>query len=591
MKKSNNRVASAFVALQILIALSLAIWSCKYPNDPAKGNSSPETRLSNVPPNDTIAQYIEQNVFPELTVSWVGDDPDGYVIAFKYKWTTFVNNQQFSVSQPTTILNLTRSGWENIVAVKGTPASIFKIYNFLATLNAATDEALIGLIGDSLNTKRPFAVPYKTGAVATDSIVGLDRLVQQTPTTGTFIFDSPINRNLHRFEVSSIDNNNGIDATPAVVNFWTLQSPGSVCLIDQVPGAGSLVIRYATEIFPGLRFAFRSLDPNNTNDIRFSWAVDDSTRWTDWSPDGFAYVTASMFNSVTSGTHRFFVRAQNRWGVISPIAATNFTVVVPKFEEDGYVPRILVINGTPHSNLAVSTAGVDTNAMRAFYSQVLDSIGKAGKYDFYTIATTRTFPPDSILGRYSLVIYGIESSLPGPLQGGGNFIFSTSPRQQSMRNYLRVGGKFIFIGVPNVGVAVSSWADFSYEVLHILRPPQFPFLQNNSRDFAGSKGRSGYPSVPLDASKIPAAADSGATLRLISLNAPYSFAETIGLFDSQVNNPLFEDMPLGVRFLAPVPVPPAKATYSTVYFGFPLYFGQRTAVIQTMRKALSDCNE
>ncbi len=591
MKKSNHAAASIFVVLQILAALSLAVWSCKYPDEPAKGNTIPETRLSNVPPNDTIARYIEQNVFPELTVSWVGDDPDGYVIGFRYRWTTFVNNQQFSVSPPTTILNLTKRGWENIIAVKGSPASLFIVYNFLATLNAVTDEELIDRIGDSLSTKRTFAIPYKTGIVATDSIVGLDRLTQQTPTTGTFIFDSPVNRNLHRFEVSSIDNNDGVDATPAIVNFWTLQSPGSICVIDQVPAPNSLVIRHATEAFPGLRFAFRSLDPNNTNDLRFSWAVDDSTRWSPWSPDGFTFVTASMFTTVRSGTHRFFVRAQNRWGVISPIAAANFTVLIPKFEEDGYQPRILVINGTPHSNLAVSTSGVDTNALRSFYSQVLDSLGKAGKYDFYTIATTRTFPADSILGAYSLVIYGIETPLPGPAQGGGNFTFSTSPRQQAVKNYLRVGGKFIFIGVPNVNASVSSWSDFSNEVLHILRPPEFPFLQNNARDFAGSKGRTGYPSVALDPSKIPASVDSGATLRFISLNAPYSFAETIGLFDSQVNNPLFEDLPVGIRFLAPPPVPPARATYSTIYFGFPLYFGQRSAVIQTLRKAFSDCNE
>ncbi len=577
-----------FSAACAAVGLSLFIATCKYPNEPAKENTVPQTRLANIPANDTLAQYINLNAFPELSLSWIGDDPDGYITAYRFRWTDYIGGQQSGSTGWTTILNISRDGWENVLAVKGNPASIFDIYNYLVTLGP-NDTSIVRIIGDSLFTQRPFAVPYKGGVVATDSLIGLDRQVLQTPTTGTFIFNSPVDSNLHRFEVLSIDNKDAEDPTPAVVNLWTLVSPGSVVLIDSIPPANSLCIRHATDRFRGLRFIYRSLDPNNTNDLTFSWSVDDTVSWSPWSQDVFAYVTASSFKPIASGTHIFYARAQNRWGVISPIVSRSFSAVVPDFDDPNYVQRILVINGTPHTNTAVSITAIDTNKVRAFFSEVLDSIGKANKYDFFTIATPRLpadrFPTDVIFGKYSLVIYLLETPLP--ILGSGIYKLDAD-KQAYINRYLTAGGNVIISGIPDILKAFNNYDLFAQTVLHIYPPSIIPLVQNNARDFGGVFGRLGYPSVLLDPAKITFSADSGAAFKFIAANFPLGFGETISTFDSYSNNPLFEGLPLGVRFQAPDPVPPARRTYSIVYFGWPTYFGLKSSVIESFRKAVSD---
>ncbi len=582
------RIASAVVVLSVFFL------TCKYPNEPVKANTPPDTRLSNVPPNDTIAQYIQRNTFPELTLSWVGDDPDGYVIAYKYRWTDYVG--QVSTVRPwTTFLNLTKPGWENVIEVRGTPGSIIRIYDFLATLSQSDpeDTSLIRIIGNSLATNRPFPVPYRTGIVPTDSITGVSRLILQTPTTGTFIFYSPVDSNKHKFEVLSIDNNDAPDPTPAVVFFWTLVSPGSVVVIDVVPAANSLAIRRATERWPGLRFQYRSLDPNNTNDLTFSWAVDDtssSTRWSPWSFDNFADVTASSFSPIESGTHRFFVRARNRWGVISPIRSATFSAIIPDFDSPTYQQRILVVNATPPLGIPGAVVyALDTAAVRSYWSEILDSLQKAGKYDVLQLAPSpqTRFPNTVTLGKYSLVIYSAEAKLP-ILGAAAQYKFDAA----TMDLYLQVGGKLIISGIPDPQRAISVFATFA-RIAHFQPPSQqVPFIMNTQRDFRGAKGRLGYPDVPLDPARVPQAADSGATLRYIALNFPAGFGESINTFDSNTNDPFFENLPLGVRFLAPPPTEAGeRATYSVVYFGFPLYYGQKSTVIQSMRKAIRDVNE
>lgn len=586
MKKYSFNLPGLLFLLGLVSVVSLSLVTCKYPNDPAKGNTVPDTRLANVPANDTLAVYINQNAFPEIQLSWIGDDPDGYIVGYRYRWTDFINGQPTNVTPWATILNLTRSGWENVIEVRGTPASIFNIYNFLATLGP-TDTALVRIIGDSLFTQRTFIVPYKTGPVPTDSIRGTSRIVLQTPTTGTFIFNSPVDSNLHRFEVAAIDNNDEVDPSPALTNFWTLVSPSAVVLIDAVPPANSLVIRNATERFPGLRFQFRSLDPNNLFDIRFSWAVDDTTNWSPWQEENFAYVTASSFVPIQSGTHRFYVRARNRWGVVSAPRDTAFTAVVPDFDSPGYQQRILIINGVPHTNSAVSTTALDSNRVKAFYSELLDSAGKAGRYDFYNLSTTPStgrFPDDVIFGRYSLVVYAVDVRIP--ILGGAFYQVNTT-RLAYISRYMLVGGKVIVSGIPDARQAMSNYDVFMPNFMHVAPTTFIPYMLNTAPDFKGGKGRLGYPNVDLDTSKVP---PGQLGLSNINLSFPWGFGQDIYRFDSVTDDPTFENLPVGVRYQAP-PAPPEQETFSTVYFGFPLYFGQKSQAIAAIRKAILDVNE
>ncbi|HLX13206.1 MAG TPA: hypothetical protein VKS81_10380, partial [Bacteroidota bacterium] len=73
---------STIALLTILVCGAMCSLSCFRGSGVVNTDIPPITRLANVPPPDTI--ITAQN--PRLTLSWVGDDPDGYVVAFKYRW-------------------------------------------------------------------------------------------------------------------------------------------------------------------------------------------------------------------------------------------------------------------------------------------------------------------------------------------------------------------------------------------------------------------------------------------------------------------------------------------------------------------------
>ncbi len=572
----------AFIA--VFLSALLVAWSCEFPKGPSLGNTPPRTRLANVPANDTIAQYIRLGATPEVTLFWLGDDPDGFVIAYKYRWTE-ISRLAITTKPWTTILNVSTLGGapiERPILVKGAPQSLFAIYNLVTTLDPVRDSSLVRILGDSLATQRPFLVPYRTGVVPGDSLCGANVQVNETPTKGTFIFDSPLDSNMHRFEVASIDNKDAEDPAPAMVNFWTLRSPQPIVVINAVPPPDQYAIRYVTETFAGLPFAFSTLDPS-TFDQEYSWSVDDTVNWSLWSQDGTAYVTASSFDPIASGTHTFHVKARNRWGAVSAIVSRQFTAFVPAFDDPSYPRRTLIISNDVNGN---GTPGKpDTNQVKSFYTELMDSVGRSGHFDVW-ISSGRiqnVFPSREMLGNYSSLLILIEQTLP--ILGPDRALRLQADTAGPIGRYLGVGGKLIISGPPDGRKQIVSLNDaFFNSILHTA-----PILaKNTALDFIGAFGQLGYPDLLLDASKIQP--DSGGALRNIELNFPRSFAQTIFLFNSKSNGQ-FENLPVGIRFLAPPPVPPARATYSVVYFGFPLYYAQKSAAIQTLRQAFVDIND
>ena len=594
----NRRRAYALAAGAVIVAVVLlsGIWSCKNPVGAPHPNTYPETRLANVPANDTIAIYIRLGAVPQQTLYWVGDDPDGYIIAYRYRWTDYYSGQ-VSATAYTTILNFTTLAGvslDTLMLIRGNPQSVFRIYNFFATLNA-TDADLREAIRDSLVTGRAFAVPYKTGVVSGDSVVGGNPINIEAPTKATFIFYSPSVSNMHRFEVASIDNNDAIDPTPAVVNFWTLESPGPRVYFSQFQPDGRLILRYPTEINPGITFTFGALDPS-TDQRDFSWVVDDTldaSRWSPWNPTPAAVVNAINFRFINPGildTHTIYVKARNKWGVVSPIASRAFTAIVPYIDDPAWPKRTLIIN-----NDRIDGAGaIDTTVVNSFYGEVMDSLGK--NFDIWTTSSHAAggrpvgayqFPTRDIISKYSTVIVLTEQRLLPPTLGIRNLI--NTAKQGVLKEYLNAGGKLIYSGTPDIRNAFflsSSYDSWASDVFHVV--PQLS-TQNTQLDFAGARGMLGYPNVRLDTTKVPA--DSGYALGRIAVNYPRGFGQTFLLFDSKTDRVGFENAPLGVLYLAPDAIPPARQTYSVAFFGFPLYYARKSDVIQLLRKTYQDLRE
>jgi hypothetical protein len=580
----------------ILGSLVLLLAGCPTPDNPPFPNSLPDTRLANVPDNDTIGVNIDQGVIPEQTLFWVGDDPDGYIVGYRYRWIDAHRGAPDTTSW-TTLVNLTNiagSPLDTFMIVHPRARSLYRIYNFFATIRSS-DQSTINDIQDRLATGRYFAVPYNSGPVDGDSVRGADPVQIEAPNKGTFIFNSPADSNQHRFEVKAVDNSDSEDPTPATVYFWTRRSPGPVIFVSTGPTltAPQFVIRCPTEVAPGLTFTFGGYDAS-TNERQFSWTCDDSTQgWSAWSDQPRAVVTAANLLPTGTDTHTIFVRGRNRWGVISGVAWRQFRALIPAFDDPAYPKRILVFNNTRDLNYPVLPNGaIDSTSIKDFYSEILDSCGWAGRYDFYVRHKGTAFPwiNRTLLMQYTTVLFVAEARITIPFGGSGWQL--QVDKLDSLREYLYMGGKLIWSGSPAIKALFGGggYGRFSTEIFHCAAEGFVtPFREDPEPNFIGTIGRSGYPSITLDPAKVP---PDSLGLRYISTHYPRGFGETIFEFNDRLGRLGYQNAPLGIRFqgMPADPGPTCRGTYSVVYFGFPMYYANKSQAIQAMRKALQDIN-
>ncbi len=82
--------AYGLVMLSFCILLLLAAPACQK-EDTVSPNQAPETTLANIPPENggPDPEYPDTVYFALLRVSWDGEDADGYVAGYEYRWTTY----------------------------------------------------------------------------------------------------------------------------------------------------------------------------------------------------------------------------------------------------------------------------------------------------------------------------------------------------------------------------------------------------------------------------------------------------------------------------------------------------------------------
>ena len=110
-ERAKSILPEVYLRTLILIILisSIFLLGCE-PDDPGEENPNrvPETRLSNIPP-DSIT-----STSPLLALSWLGDDPDGFVTAYRYTWTFQPSPSdpvEKNPAQPKSIANPIKTGF------------------------------------------------------------------------------------------------------------------------------------------------------------------------------------------------------------------------------------------------------------------------------------------------------------------------------------------------------------------------------------------------------------------------------------------------------------------------------------------------
>lgn len=593
-----RRRASRFVPL---LALSLGLLaSCTEPDKPGEKlpNRTPETRLSNVPPPGTISTS------PLVTLSWVGDDADGFVTAYRYRWSFRLDQgSPFQYKEWTYILNIQAGGLAFIIEID-TATDAPGIYKFFSTLppegldtlrlNALARGDTIEIEGVRLYASNPDGNRYPT---------------HQNPSRGTFIFDSQDTLNPHVFEVAAIDNNGALDPTPATLDFTTPRVPPPDVVVQSGPTDTVLILNEFTDTYAGTEFTFQGFDPNSRT-IEYSWVVDRDlwppesleTKWSPFSLSPRARIKGSDLPDPFATSHRLYVRARNEFGSIStrgyftrPVnvgtdsaradtfwAYRDFQTIYPEFAKPGATQRILLINNTFNwDTLAVPPHRPARAALLTYYQQLYDALGLTGKYDVFNVPYNTTLVGDwpglGVMGQYSLI----------HVMGDINNEFYRAPiitarSQSKLIDYCYAGGKVLINGWNLTrGDIIPPTTVFWNNILHILN--QIPAT---GPQYVGAKRQAipdptQYPDAPLDTTKLDPS--WGGAMPSFHVYQAYGFGEIIYRYDSKDNIvfPLpLEGGVLGIRYIG--------LTYDVIYLGFPLYFTEQSAAVEVLRKAFQD---
>jgi hypothetical protein len=590
----------------------LLLGGCKPKEGTLYGNQPPIIRLAkgHIHPGDTLTS-------PRITLDWVGDDPDGYVVGYRYY---FSNDNQ----KPRIILNIMEKGFA-LMAVTQDFKKIPEVYKYFATLPVTgLDDARVNTLkdGDSILVAGVWVFASNSDSTRVQSVV--DFIVRETnpypihtnPNKGTFLLNSPDPFNHVLFDVCAIDNSGDTSANPGIIDVWTTQVTKPNVGIDQWPTSDtSFVVLKKTDVFTGLYFHFVGNDPNSRT-IEYSWAVDkdawltttDSIPWSDWSPIPNANISASDFppSKVYDTKHTFWVRARSEFGVISSdssftqnggsliYAYRDFNTVYPTFRLPGYHQKILLINdsyGPPDAQPPYDGTPMhpDRFVVDDFYKSILTGLGKQDSdiTVMHLTSFSNTFPTDLFAQSSLIIIYmdalSVEGKVPRNLRAS---------QEDFLRAYCSVGGNLVMTGWGLNRAQNIALGTFWDAVIHVSqnRPS---FLQGNGIDFiAAEPVFTGYPTLAVDTTKLDPAwggvlydPDNRSPIRVAY---PVGFGESLYKYHGNAANSETENQSVAVRFLT---YGVSEDYFNSYFFAFPLYYMQRPGVDNLLGQVIHEMGQ
>ncbi|TAK56193.1 MAG: hypothetical protein EPO24_11450 [Bacteroidetes bacterium] len=613
MKRKSFYINSFLAAI-----LMVTFWGCSTEDTPLP-NQPPIARLANVPPSDRIVSLTN----PRLKLYWVGDDPDGFITAFKYRWSyTITSGNVTDTLQKAwfTVLNIMYGSGQSALTLmldtsyQNSEIYTTKVYKYIANLPPETglpDDIENGLIrGDTVSIEG-----VRVYASNPDSIIDQSSglrvekryPVHDNPNSGTFIFDSQDSINFHSFQLIAIDNFGALSDT-ATVQFITTRVPPPTTTILTYPQEEGYVLDRYTDSFTGLRFTFQGNDANSRT-LEYQWVVDkelydpEDIPWSQWSERPYAFVTARDFKDPYAYEHKFYVRARNEFGSIDTLgyyvavqrddngnvtsydtirANVTFHTVYPEFAKPGYQKRTLLLNNSFEyydTDTNVGPAHPTFATLNAYWQEIMDEAGMSGKYDF-RITTKDSFPTLLQLGAYSsIVLFADVTDQVGRWFRNPDHDTSTSlvgSKGTRLTSYCYIGGRIIW-SAKNLALNLNTDADLRTRVLHI---------QGTQQDllggFIGAKGYEGYPDVSVDTAKLDTAWHGG--LREVWYVLPVGFGERVYTINHR-DNDLFPFLNLNSNYVG---IRYEGITFSSIYLGYPLYYIKKSEAVLALKKALED---
>lgn len=155
-----------------------------------------------------------------------------------------------------------------------------------------------------------------------------------------------------------------------------------------------------------------------------------------------------------------------------------------------------------------------------------------------------------------------------------------------LQQYLSCGGRLWIAGwkptadLRNLDVYPVDFLQGSF--IHYFLRLQHAELTTSSDSFQAALGRSGYPDLPVDPTRVPISSWMG-TMRYIEALTGADGSESIYLMDMRNNSSHYEGSVCGTRFLG--------SSHQVVFFGFPLYFMKREPARLAAEKVMQDFGE
>jgi|GEM_PF-4772817 len=611
-----------FFSILLLVGI-LIDGGCKQNSGAFYSNAKPLIYLSNVPPDSLGGKiYLDSLSGPQLSLSWWANDPDGFVVGYRYRWTLngFTNP---NIYHPYTILlNILVDQKYALIAVTQNVALIPPVYHYFATLtNDQLDTVSLAHLrrGDSLLIAGVpvFASNSDSAIIPGTSIRDSNRTpVHINPTSGTFVFESVDSVNLHTFSIEAIDNVGALSVAPAKISFTTgkLQAPTAYITRSQDT---SLILTHKSDAFKGIEFDFSASNPGGSLFYAYQWVVDrdqwppDSIPWSAFDPTPHAFIAGENMPNQYASTHIMYVHVKNQFGVVSRDTQITFHTIYPSFAIPPYPKRILLVNNSLDSASQGPTYP-SRQEVENYYIHMLNDLG-----DSCDVWEAGKDPPDGPgfpylrdLQKYSLVIFVADraENLTEILPAFGK------SREAVLIQYCDVGGNLIMTGwslrsTINVPLTSPPNDPFYQGIIHVGESSRFSIgiastlLPIPGNSLIGAHGQLNYPDIVWDQSKLDTSWHGGLPGQWVTF--PDGFGETIYRLEYDPNDqsfytdqfgrhyyyPLYNDQPLAVRYLGGSPQGNPPGFFNCVFFSFPLYYVDSTIAEQVLKQALSDVNK
>lgn len=367
------------------------------------------------------------------------------------------------------------------------------------------------------------------------------------------IFESSDSLNKQVLQIRAVDNDGGVDPTPAQKIIFTKRTIAPVATIFEPQDEQTyFFLNQTTDWWQGIHLVFSAFDQDGEVE-EYAYSVDGS-EWI-WTQDTSVYLTNVDFKVPLEGAHEIRVTARDNTNLMDEQGATvTINLVRPSFEND-----ILIIDETDETQFPPSAKTTDARVDTFYW----DVFGSHDSWDF----TQKGMPPKTILGQYKMIIWHADNK---PTTRPHELVNHTN----DLTDYLNVGGDLIVSGWRIL--KSFAWEEnfpktfeegsFVHDYLHINKVDETPAIPS---DMFAVNGINGLEDMWVDSLKLKSFPYLYKLNQINVISELGGFSKSIFLYGGA--NMSYVGRPCGLHYYG--------TSFDVIVMGFPLYFMKKEQAV------------